>query len=252
MVKETCPYNGKKIALLILASPVTGIVHPMSTSMKLQFHQETLDLIKTTPQRIELSESYAGLPPGVREWYSLTDGVSLLAQYSNKDALLPLENFVTCEHGNKKLIVFMYENQGVVWWAFDPGAGDDPPVYLNLDPPPNNWVFCCERFSIFIYTRLFDFRHRIDPENCVMGIGKPLDPSVEAILSEEFLAGPITFGWPGTRQIRFTQADVRITIHEDSQQSDWYFTADTTASLRKVFFRFRYLFDWYLPHDLII
>ncbi len=220
--------------------------------MKLQFHQASLDLIKSDAFMTDPPALLAKYPPSVREWYSLANGVSLLTQYSNQDVPLPPEKFVPHEYKDKELIEFMYENQGVVWWAFEFNELDDPPVYINLDPPPDNWVLCCDRFSTFIYTRLFDFYHWLDQNNIVMGSGRPVGASMEKNLQNEFSLEPVTYGWPGARQIRFSQGGIKITIHDDSQQSisNWYFSADSPEALRNIFNHFKHLFEWYHPHDL--
>jgi hypothetical protein len=217
--------------------------------MKLQYHQKSLDLINTGPKTAELSPFLANQPPSVKEWFSLVNGVTLLAQYSNQDNPLPPTEFKTCKFEDKELVVFMYENQGVVWWAFESGDAGDPPVYINLDPPLDNWVLCCDQFSAFVYTRLFDFYHWNDQNNIVMGSGRPVDESIEASLRKDFSEEPVTHGWPGVRQIRFSQADIKITIHDDNQQSDWYFSADSPEALRVVFNRFKPLFEWYSPNE---
>lgn len=172
------------------------------------------------------------MPPSVAEWYSLTKSLDLLRRYSNEDHPVSPEEFARIKHEGKELMVFMYENQGVYWWAFEKCDRDDPPVYLNEDPPLDRWVLHCDSFSDFIYTRLFDFYHWYDERLLKLAHGKPLDNGVLEILHSKYTSGPVTRGGFSHAQYRFFHSDQKITIHNVASYSEWYLSAASQSSLR--------------------
>src|SRR5215510_4271655 len=110
-------------------------------------------------QSIVLAERRLGirLPESVREWYSEIDGRDVLSKYSNDDWSLAPSEFLCFEVCGKELVKVLIENQGVCWWGFELNGSDDPPVHVNLDPPPDNLIQYSAAFSEFTYVRVFDF-----------------------------------------------------------------------------------------------
>ena len=144
------------------------------------YHDKTLALLGREPPQANLP---AELPRSIAEWYALGDGVSLLREYSNQDHPLAPSDFDIVTENDRVYTVFMRENQGVCWWAYTTER-DDPPVYVNLDPPPNQWSFHAESFSTFVYTRVFDFRHWCDTRLSISGSGDPVSPETLERLSK--------------------------------------------------------------------
>ena len=138
----------------------------------LRYHNKSLQLIGQKPMPSD--EVYSDLPESVAEWYSLVDGVELLKRYSNIDFPIIPSEFKTHTYGDKELIVFMYDNAGILWYAFQNNGNDDPPVFVNIEPPPDNWVYDSESFSTFIYTWFFDNLHYFRKNLFIRKNGKPL------------------------------------------------------------------------------
>ena len=130
----------------------------------MRYHAKTIDLVSEpvpagNEQSVILAERRLGvrLPESVREWYSEVDGRNLLSKYSNNDWALNPDEFKRVELCGKELVTFLVENQGVCWWGFELNGSDDPPVHVNLDPPPDNLFQYAATFSEFTYVRVFDF-----------------------------------------------------------------------------------------------
>lgn len=207
--------------------------------MNLKFHKKSLGLIGYQPEFGD--KTYFDLPASVSEWFSLVKGVELLKKYSNQDVPVSPSEFETYKHNGKEFVVFMYENQGVVWWAYEKCNNDDPPVYINFDPPPNNWQFETKTFSEFIYTWIFDHCHWVDDALFMMESGKVIDDSTLAILQKEFFQEPTSFDWNKRVKHRFSHNDQKVTIMSDGSQSDWTFSADTSESLKNVYEKLKHL-----------
>jgi hypothetical protein len=126
---------------------------------------------------------------------------------------------------------------------------DDPPVYVNIKFLPererDKWVLCCDTFSTFIFTRLFDFRYWCDKDLSIEGSGKPLKNETIKNLREIFDEYPTTYGFPGDAQYRFGRNDQRILICTTPNMANWYFTAETTASVLDVFEKYKTLLSWH-------
>jgi hypothetical protein len=205
----------------------------------LKYHRKSLELIGCQPEFNGATDP--GLPASVAEWFSLVNGVKLLEKYSNQDSPIPPSEFKTYKHGDKELVVFMYENQGVVWWAYEKCNSDDPPVYINFDPPPDNWLPEVETFSTFIYTWLFDHIHWFEDNLFIMESGKLLDENALKFLQKDFFQEPTTFDWDSLIKYRFSSNDQKITIMNDVSQSNWTFSADTQESLNNVYKKLKHL-----------
>lgn len=108
------------------------------------------------------------LPASYLEWARL-DRNNLLRKYSNDDWFyLDNPDLVTTPSGMRALF-FHSENQNNfnMYVALD--SGDDPPVlYQEANNP--RWLTYCERFSDYIFARIFDWQYLLvfdadDPEN---------------------------------------------------------------------------------------
>jgi hypothetical protein len=202
-----------------------------------QFHKESLALLGRELPTVSKVEP--DLPASVEQWYALPDGVSLLREYSNCDSPVAPQEFEYAGFGKKTLATFLYENQGVCWWAFDLNGGDDPAVYVVVDPPSSRWRLCCSRFSTFVYTRLFDFRHWCHSTLSAIEIGPPLTAATLRDLRKSCRQHPSTHSWPGDAQYRFSDDDRRFTLCKTEGQTDWYLSATTEASLELAVEQFR-------------
>ena len=213
--------------------------------MNIKYHQQSLALVNSQPDFS--GETFPYLPASVAEWYSLANSVKLLEKYSNDDVPVYPAEFEISRHNEQELAVFLYENQGVFWWAFEKSANENPPVYINVDPPPDRWVLCCEKFSDFIFTRLFDFYHWRDFDLITMGFGKALEIAVLDLLHSEYIPQPITYGGISDTQYRFSQQDQKIVIHDHGSKSSWYLSADTSAGVRNLLEKFDDMLEGHIP-----
>ena len=213
--------------------------------MNLKYHNKSFELVGSQPEFS--SETYPELPASVAEWYSLVGGLKLLERYSNEDVPVTPSRFKIRTHKDKELVAFMYENQGVFWWAFEKCDNDDPPVYVNEDPPSDNWVLCCDKFSNFVFTRLFDFFHWHDENLLTLAAGKPIDKDLLDFLNSEYIPNPITHGGHSHTQYRFSSNDQKILIHDNGSNSGWYLSADSPSGLRSLLEKFEGMFEGHFP-----
>jgi hypothetical protein len=194
----------------------------------MRYHSKTITLLGLSN---EPTNKALQLPASVSEWYSRSDAVSLLREYSNDDAPLEPSQFELVSDDKLNFIVFMYENQGVCWWAYVADDSEDPPVYINLDPPPNKWFLHAETFSTFIYTRVFDFWNCRDSQLGISGSGDPLSEDTLQRLQSRYKEEPRTHGWTSGTQYRFSRPGRRIVIWDSPKQADWHFSADTSEAV---------------------
>lgn len=204
----------------------------------MEHHSKTLHFIEKpigtgSVDEILAAESRLGIqfPSSVREWYAEVDGRLVLAKYSNDDiALCPSEFRLETVDG-KRLVVFLIENQGVCWWGFDLDGGEDPPVYVNLDPPPDQLFQYSASFGEFTFVRVFDHEGFWDPDRMSLETYRTLTPDDLETLRMLFVEEPQSLGWPGTVVYRFRTDQGRITIWQSDEQSDWNLSAVSPDSL---------------------
>jgi hypothetical protein len=211
---------------------------PRSPSSVL-FHKESFELLGRELPHVSKVES--DLPASVAQWYDLSDGLSLLREYSNSDCPVAPHEFQYEASGKRTLASFLHENQGVCSWAFDVKGGDDPAVYIIVDSPSGRWHRCCSSFSTFVYTRLFDFRFWCHPTKSAMEIGPPLTAATLRTLRRSCRQHPSTKSWPGDAQNRFSEDDRRFTLCKSEGQTDWYLSATTGESLNLALEKYRQL-----------
>jgi hypothetical protein len=216
------------------------------------YHQRTFErLLRMAVPKPDpiLVDSLPPLPASVREWYSLSESVNWLAHYSNGDWAIDPKDFD--EHimtirpdwrvcfaddlprahsiDNSAARVFLVENQGVCWWAFT-DQQDDPPVYVTYRPPPEDWKLTADRFSIFIYTRIFD-RIRFFVDGLFHSeVTDTVPHSAFNYLDARFEKEPTTQHLEGWQERRWSRGEQRVTISGQF----WMLSADTLASFQRL------------------
>jgi hypothetical protein len=217
----------------------------------LKYHQNSLELTGSQPEFS--GENFPNLPASVSEWFSLSNGIKLLEEYSNQDVPIHPSRFQACKFEDKNLLVFMYENQRVVCWAFENSINEDPPVYIIYDPSDDNFpvefisehcFLIEETFSEFIYKWLFDFSHWYDEGLFLIENSKePLKIETLELLNKEFKKEPSTIGQFGeVFAYRFSKNDQKILIVIKKDKTQWRFSADTIESFEKLYGEFQHLF----------
>jgi hypothetical protein len=185
------------------------------------------------PNLLAKAEEQLGvpLPASIREWYGEVDGRYVLSKYSNRDWALSPHEFKLVNVNGKPLVIIMHENQGVCWWGFELDSSDDPPVYCNLDPPPDKLFLYASTFSEFTYVRVFDFDGFCDDDRFLMEIREPLSHADVHWLETNFTVEPRSSGWPSTVTYRFSSTHGRVTIWQSDRQADWNLSASSANAL---------------------
>lgn len=203
----------------------------------MRYHMTSVGLIEKPvpagdPDRVASAEARLGFqfPASVREWYSAIDGRYVLSRYSNDDVTLEPEDFRLERVAGRKLVVVLIENQGVCWWGFELDAGDDPPVYVDLDPPPHKLFVYSPSFSEFTFVRVFDHEGFWDSERFSLDTFGPVTAGDLEFLKRRYSQQPSFKGWPGTDTYRFLSEFGRITIWQSKEQADWTLSAKTPAA----------------------
>ena len=204
----------------------------------MRYHKRTLKLLGNCypagePERARAAEARLGitLPASVREWYADLDGRSVLGTYSNDDCPVPPEEFECMQFGGMTLIKVLVENQAVCWWGFVLDGSDDPAVYVNMDPPPDDLHLYSDSFSEFTYVRVFDNHGLWDEDRMSMHICGPLAADDLVALEDRFNSEPKSDGWPASVTHRYSDPLGRITIWSGPLQSDWILSADSGSAL---------------------
>lgn len=205
----------------------------------MDFHSKTLELIGKpigigSTDEVVAAETALNVsfPKSVREWYVDVDGRKVLAKYGNDDPALAPSDFQLEIVDGKRLVIILIENQGVCWWGFDLDGGEDPPVYVNLDPPPDDLFQYSKSFSEFTFVRVFDHEGFWDEDRCSMEIYQPLSDDDLRTLRGQFKEEPQSLGWPGTVVYRFRNDLGRITICQSDEQADWILSAASSDELK--------------------
>src|SRR5438105_2116871 len=106
------------------------------------FHAATFRLLGIEPRvsraaisEIEYAEQRLGIrfPTSVREWYSSSNALAILAQHSNDDPPIPIHEFALVQWHSHLLLPFRVENQGVCVWSILLDGSEDPPVSVDVD-----------------------------------------------------------------------------------------------------------------------
>ena len=218
----------------------------------MQYHRKTFERLLRWPVPDAdpvLADALPPLPASVREWYSLADSIHLLSHYSNGDWAIRPRDFDehiinvppdrrVCFAGDLSKLhrihganarLFLVENQGDCWWAFLEEQ-DDPPVYVTYRPPPENWKLTADRFSTFVYTRLFDHVHFFQDGLFHMEVADPIPESTFNYLAANFEAEPATRHIEGWEERRYSRGEQRVTVSGQL----WLLSADTPASFQSL------------------
>lgn len=202
------------------------------------FHTKTMERfsLPVSARRTDVivdAEKKLGLtfPVAVTEWYSELDGRHVLEKYSNCDHALPPTEFEMMHVGDMPLVRFMNENQWVCWWGFLADGSDDPPVFVNMDPPPDDLFEYSSTFSEFAYVRVFDHNHMWDESLFSMDICEPISEDDLSVLHSLYDPEPTSAVWPETTAYRFSAEKGRITIWAGEQQADWIMSANSPEDL---------------------
>lgn len=213
----------------------------MPQDQTLRYHAATLDLInegpvfsddaKTTLDQLERQRGFR-LPASVREWYTLSDSVSILEKYSNEDYPTPLTDLGrTNRYWDKETaryyeldmvttgyIPILVENQAVCTWAIDLTTGaEDPPVVLAEEAinPSTTWKPCTATFSEFIFTRVWDAKGMYFTRYWQMGDEEmPVTPDMLDFIGLRFAPGLTNRFFPEVRAHRFGRASQGMLLRE--------------------------------------
>lgn len=210
----------------------------------LKYHQPVFDLIGQKPsfsvtnlQLLRKLEQETGvkLPASVREWYSLENGVELLANYSNTDHATMVEDLGRREKYwrdreyhyynfllEQNLLIVLIETQSVWTWAVKIDGSDDPPVFTcaGSPEPESEWVLCAESFSTFVYTRIWDFKDWGSDFYLWAFSDEKLHSSILAFLSSHFTQGPQTHSY-GCTNLRFFSGTKGIHLFAEDDLTEW-------------------------------
>lgn len=181
------------------------------------------------------------LPASVREWFGPLNGAELLGRYSNTDRAVLPRDFEVVKLGARPMIIVLHENQSVCWWAFEFDGSDDPPVHVNVNPPPDDLTQYAPTFSEFVYVRMFDFgwwphadgsRNDEEPERSLIEVRDALRADSLAWLRANFTSDPGSLGWPPEAIThRFSSGPMRIVIYETDGEADWVLSGPSARAV---------------------
>jgi len=138
---------------------------------------------------------------------------------------------------------FLVENQAVCVWGIQLNGTDDPPVLVVENESGASWLHCSDRFSTFVYTRIWDFQPWVEKWLMLEAQDEPLSPADLASLKNRFHERPSTYAMmshPNVTSYRFDSSHGRIVIHTGTdspsesrlyEQADWFLHAKSPNSL---------------------
>jgi len=174
------------------------------------------------------------LPPSVRQWYALQDGIKILAEHSNEDPPIPPENFSVIEWQSRKLLPIRHENQGVCMWAIVLDGTEDPPVYVDVDSGGKLWQPLAPSFSAYVYSCVWDYRLVFKQPALVQAQNGIFSRSALDGLTASWNVELQTHGWPGSTQCRFAKERAAILIWSSKDQADWFIASPDECTLESV------------------
>jgi hypothetical protein len=201
-----------------------------ATFRLLGFEPQPSDAAETAIQQAEKRLATA-LPRSVRDWYLREDTVKILADHSNADPPIPIQEFAVLNWRSHQLLPFRYENQGGCTWAIDLNGSDDPPVYVDVDTNGSQWEPLASSFSQYVYSCVWDYRLVFGQPGLVEAQNAALSPSARGTLGTLFEEEIRTHGWPGSTQYRFHRNGQAILIWDSPGQADWFVAAPTAEAL---------------------
>jgi hypothetical protein len=128
-------------------------------------------------------------------------------------------------------------------WTAQPVA--DPPVYLSWSSRPTATpTLAAPRFSTYAHALAWDSvhissrdRNLFPPPHLTAVDGVPIRDQDLAVLREQFVVGPRTYGWAGNfgdpdlTIHRFDRPGQRVWVATHPEQTEWLLSADSAASL---------------------
>lgn len=206
------------------------------------YHNATLELLgrrlrsePTALDALECAERRLGvrLPRSVREWYSCDDAVPILAEHSNDDSPIAVQDFALRESPIGRVLPIRWENQGVCTWAVLLDGSDDPPVLVDVDSGGSVWQLLAQKFSTYVYTCVWDYRVVLGQPALVQAQNGPISPHALSVLAASLAEQPKTTGWPGSVQHRFAGDRHGVLIwSSEGESADWFVGAPDAGSLR--------------------
>lgn len=206
----------------------------------MSYHAATLDLLLTQPHRstkaIEgLDEAEqrlgVGMPPSLREWYSNTDAVAILAKHSNDDPPIPVHEFAILDTLSGPVLPIRREDQGVCTWAVALDGSDDPPVLLDDDLDGGHWRQVSPTFSAYVRACVRDYRVVVGRPALVAAQNGPVSPRAIESLRRSLIEREATFVWPGDPTYRFEGAGFGVLVWSSQDQANWFVGATDLACL---------------------
>ena len=219
----------------------------------MELHDAVFALLAHTPVRSATRDSAAvtafetergvRMPPAVRDWYERSDALAILRDFSNADTPLPPSKMSIDGDDDRKLVVFMIENQGVCRWAFALDQ-DDPEVYVAFERGP--WQSCDCTFSKFVWCTVFDWDSAWSEDARTLA-GDPPDDSTLELLRRWFREEPSNRPWGRDHLMRrFSSERVRITIREgwiDDGETEWSVSTRTFADMDELLVQLSPFYD---------
>ncbi len=158
--------------------------------------------------------------------------VSILAEHSNHDPPITVEEFSLQESPVGRLLPVRWENQGVCTWAVLLDGSDDPPVFVDVDSGGTSWQLSAPRFSTYVYTCVWDYRVVLGRPALVQAQNGPVSARTLETLAASLDEQPRTTGWPGNAQYRYAGDRHGILVWStEGKAADWFVGASDAASL---------------------
>jgi hypothetical protein len=130
------------------------------------------------------------------------------------------------------VLVLSDENQGVCSWGVPSGGSEQVVVGGDLLEAGHATVPYAASVADFIAARRWDHRCLADGP-VLQAQAAALDPASLGYLRARLAPAVATAGWPGPRQYRFGDRDVRVMLWSQAGQCDWWVSAASPASLRQ-------------------
>lgn len=201
-----------------------------ATFQLLGFEPKHCGVAEAAVQRIETHLALS-LPRSVRDWYVREDAVKILADHSNADPPISVDDFAVVSWRTRQLLPFRHENQGVCTWAIDLNGSDDPPVYVGVDTDGREWELLAFTFSRYVYSCVWDYRIVFGQPGLVQAQNRALSATSRSMLETLFRQEVQTHGWPGCTQYRFHGNGQAILIWDAPRQADWFIAGSTPETL---------------------
>lgn len=216
--------------------------------MPSRFHEEALRELHLAyePDAGAISELHhreaavgVRFPAAFVEWFGMRSGIEILRKHSNGDEPLEIaelgaqaylfkgDSVPPLEHG--RMLQFMVENQGVCTWGIPLDAGEDPPVFVAVEPG-FEWRPHAASFSTFIACQVWDYE-KVHSGVLLAAQATELSPTDLGFLRHRFRERTTTHGWPTKNIFRFERDDARVIVWDGDGQADWWISAPSEESM---------------------